>query len=94
MSITIKPALNGWYLIHSEEGEPDQVYVFNGDDDEQAEVEAFAHLLRVVDSLYGPCTSRYSEHRIYVNVAPGDKHISHPDNQEDGDEQSGDVTEL
>ena len=81
--IKIEQAVNGWYLIHSEEGEPDQVYVFNGDDGEQSEVEAFAHLLRVIDSLYGPTTSRYSEHRIYITVAPGDKSSKHPDNQEE-----------
>lgn len=94
MPITIKPALNGWYLTHSEEGEEDQVYVFSADGDEQSEVEAFAHLLRVVDSIYGPSTSRYSEHRIYVNVSPGDKSSKHPDNQEDGDGSDSQVTEL
>lgn len=87
MSITIKPALNGWYLIHSEEGEPDQVYVFNGDDDEQSEVEAFAHLLRVVDSLYGPCTSRYSAHRVYVTIKAGDKHEDYKD-EDDSDSEA------
>jgi hypothetical protein len=83
MSITIESAVNGWYLIHSEEGEPDQVYVFNGEDGEQSEVEAFRDLLATIDTLYGPSTSRYSEHRIYIRIEPGDKHSSHPDNQED-----------
>ena len=85
MSITIRPAVNGWYLTHSSEGEPDEVYVFNGDDGEQSEVEAFAHLLRVIDNIYGPSTGRYSEHRIYIRVEPGDKHSSHPDNATDED---------
>lgn len=86
MSITIESAVNGWYLIHSEEGEPDQVYVFNGEDGEQSEVEAFRDLLATIDTLYGPSTSRYSEHRIYIRIEPGDKHSSHPDNQESEDE--------
>lgn len=83
MSITIESAVNGWYLIHSEEGEPDQVYVFHGEGGEQSEVEAFRDLLATIDTLYGPSTSRYSEHRIYIRIEPGDKHSSHPDNQED-----------
>jgi hypothetical protein len=31
MPITIKQAQNGWLMIHSEEGEPDQLVVFGED---------------------------------------------------------------
>lgn len=85
MSITIKYAENGWLLIHSEEGESDRVYVFSHNGDDKSEVEAFRDLLATVDDIYGPSTSRYSEHRIYIRIEAGDKHSSHPDNREDED---------
>jgi len=30
-------------------------------------------LLFTINDLIGPTTSRYSEHRIYVRIEPGDK---------------------
>lgn len=81
--IKIQYAENGWLLTHSEEGEPDRLHVFSHNDNEQTEAEAFRDLLATVDSIYGPSSSRYSEHRIYIRIEPGDKHSSHPDNQEE-----------
>jgi hypothetical protein len=81
--IKIQYAENGWLLTFSQEGEPDELYVFSHNGHDQSEVEAFRDLLCQVDSIYGPMTSRYSEHRIRIHIEPGDKHSSHPDNQED-----------
>lgn len=86
MPVTINHAQNGWYLIHSEEGEPDRVFVFSHDDTEQSEAEAFQELLCSVLDICGPSISRYSEHRVYIRVEPGDKHSSHPDNLSDEDD--------
>mgnify|MGYP003343983236 CR=1 FL=1 len=88
MSVTIDHAQNGWYLVHSEEGEQDRVFVFSHDDREQSEAEAFQALLYAVLDICGPSSSRYSEHRVYIRVEPGDKHSSHPDNQENEDESN------
>ncbi len=82
MSIVIERAVNGWYLIHTEEGEPDQVYVFDEGDSEETAAHAFSSLLYLVKNTCGLSESRYSPHRIYITVSPGDKHHSHPDNQE------------
>jgi hypothetical protein len=81
--IKIQYATNGWLLTLVEEGEIDKLYVFSHGDSEQSEIEAFRELLTAVHDIYGPTTSRYSEHRIYIRIEPGDKHSSHPDNQED-----------
>jgi hypothetical protein len=52
----------------------DKLYVFSHGDSEQSEVEAFRDLLVSVHDAYGPSTSRYSAHRIYITIRPGDKH--------------------
>jgi hypothetical protein len=76
--IKIQYCENGWLLIHSEEGEPDRLHVFSHDIcSDHSEIEAFAHLLRVVDSIYGPTTSRYSEHRVAIRIERGDKCDDH-----------------
>jgi len=72
--IKIQYAQNGWLLTHSEEGEPDRLFVFSHTESDQSEVEAFRDLLWQVNNIYGPSTSRYSEHRIYIRIEPGDKH--------------------
>jgi len=48
-------------------------------------MEAFVRLLWEVNDLIGPTTSRYSPHRVTIGLEPGDKHSSHPDNQEDAE---------
>ena len=80
--ITIESATNGWILKYKCEDEPADVYVFNADDGHESEIKAFAHLLQVVKNLCGPQESRYSAHRVMIHIEPGDKHSSHPDNQE------------
>ena len=45
------------------------VYQEKYDDD----IECFADFLCYLNDEYGPATSRYSEKRIYISVAPGDK---------------------
>ncbi len=63
----IKPASNGYILV-TESGTT--VYSFEVD----SEVQAFAKLLRDIETEAGPTTSRYDAERIYVEVKPGDKH--------------------
>jgi hypothetical protein len=59
MPITIKQAQNGWLMIHSEEGEPDQLVVFGED------VEDWRDLLITLDDLYGP---QESKQRICISI--------------------------
>jgi hypothetical protein len=71
--IQIRYAHNGWIVQHQEEGEPDKFYVFSHTGNEESEIRAFRDLLVTIQDIYGPVTSRYSEHRIYTVVRPGDK---------------------
>jgi hypothetical protein len=86
--IQLERADNGWILTDHSDTENVRKHVFqeaDGFDVEKNEAEAFASLLWAVKSIMGPSDSRYSEHRVYIKVQPGDKHSSHPDNQEDDD---------
>ncbi|NBP28686.1 MAG: hypothetical protein EBV23_03780 [Flavobacteriia bacterium] len=75
-NVRIRPVLNGWILEIKVDKDQTDRYVFSHDDasGEEQEVKAFAGLLRTLNNLVGPSTSRYSEHRIYVDVQPGDKY--------------------
>jgi len=46
---------------------------------EDNEIEAFAAFLRLLDENYGPMSSRYSDRRIYITVAAGDKNDNFKD---------------
>jgi hypothetical protein len=86
MKVTIETASNGW-LIRTEPSFTDdmpELHVFSHSDsaDTEEEVKAFAKVLWRVNDLIGPTTGRNSKARIYVEVKPGDKHSSHPDNQD------------
>lgn len=86
--IQIERADNGWVLTDHSDTENVRKQVFqeaDGFDVEKSEAEAFASLLWAVKSIMGPSDSRYSAHRVYIDIRPGDKHSSHPDNQEDDD---------
>ena len=83
MKLTIETAANGW-LIRKEPDEVDDrsdLYVFSDADsfDDTDGVKAFAHVLRCLNDLIGPSTSRYSKARVYVEVKPGDKHEDYKD---------------
>lgn len=67
MKITIDTAPNGYVL--SVDGEYVQII-----SDEKGEVQAGADLLRDLTEHLGLAGSRHDEKRIYVTVAPGDKH--------------------
>lgn len=72
MEYHVARAQNGLIVtvIDKELGEENQlVYQENHAD----EVDAFADFLRELLDHYGPQTSRYSDKRIYIKVAPGDK---------------------
>lgn len=73
MSLIIKMVSNGWILEDHSDPEMVRVEVFEGGEREEEEVKAMQRLLWTIDSLVGPTTSRYSEHRIYVRIEPGDK---------------------
>jgi hypothetical protein len=81
--IKLQYATNGWLLTVSEEGEMDKLYVFSHGDSEQSEVEAFRDLLVSVHDAYGPSTSRYSAHRIYITIKKGDKHEDYKDEDDE-----------
>ncbi len=90
--IQIERADNGWILIDHSDTENVRKHVFqeaDGFDVEKSEAEAFASLLWVIKSIMGPSDSRYSAHRVYIDIRPGDKHEDYKDNE---DEQSTDVT--
>lgn len=79
MKIEIEHAKNGWLIraVYSESEQEDaqesDYWVFNHNDDEKSEAEAFASLLWHVKELMGPQDSRYSKHRVMVDIQPGDK---------------------
>lgn len=69
--ITIKRAENGWIL----EGEELGVQLFAYDEDvEGTKEQAAAFLLKSVERELGLEDSRYSKHRIYIEIRPGDKY--------------------
>lgn len=75
MTLTIHSCENGWLIEHEypwEENERTDLYVFQGYE-ELEDVEACADMLRMVNELVGPTTSRYSEKRVHVSTEPGDK---------------------
>lgn len=74
MSLVLKMVSNGWILEDHSDPEFTRIEVFESkEDNEKGEVEAMARLLWTIDSLIGPTTSRYSKHRIYIKIEPGDK---------------------
>lgn len=69
--LVIKRASNGWIL----EGEEVGTQVFEYDEDVDGwKVKAAALLLKAVERELGLEDSRYSKHRIYIEVRPGDKY--------------------
>lgn len=74
MEVLIKNATNGFILEYKTEDEVSPTYVYGGGDTEEEEVSACAAMLRQILSDFGPMTSRYSKHRIYITIAPGDNH--------------------
>ncbi len=64
--------IKSWYDSEETEGPEELVHQERYEDDD--EVEAFADFLSTINDHYGPSTSRYSPKRIYIRVAPGDKH--------------------
>jgi hypothetical protein len=82
--IKIERAANGWIIKHQcDDDEPREFYVYDtGDDSERDTAESFADVLWKIKELIGPQESRYSAHRVVIRIEPGDKHSSHPDNQE------------
>ena len=68
-------AENGWLLKSCEEGERDRYKVFSYDDtfEGDSEAKAFASFLYAIKEEMGPSESRYSKHRVMINIEPGDK---------------------
>ena len=82
--ITIDRAINGWIVTYKDE-EQTHTYVFDDGETEENEANSFSSLLWRVKSLIGPSDSRYSAHRVFIEVRPGDKNENHPDNQEEAE---------
>lgn len=75
MNFNLRRAKNGLILKITDfvDDEKEEV-VFQEKYNEEDDVECFADFLRVLNEYYGPSTGRYSPKRIYIRVAPGDKH--------------------
>lgn len=86
--IKIECVDNGWLLTDETDPDGHRRRVVESNDGmmvnpSKETMEAFCRLLWEVNDLIGPSTSRYSPHRVSITLQPGDKHSSHPDNQED-----------
>ena len=68
MEVKIKMVANGYIVEH-----PESTYVYQDD------IKSFAQMLDQINLDIGPTTSRHSEERIYIRVAPGDKHQNFTD---------------
>ena len=74
MVFTFKTVKNGILLEAKCLSEDPEELVFQEQySDELSELEAFSNFLYLINENYGPTTSRYSEHRIRVILAPGDR---------------------
>jgi hypothetical protein len=75
MFFEIKHVNNGVLLtasyLHIENADHDE-FVYQAIED--GEHEAFVEFLRLICDTYGPSDSRYDDKRIYIVLAPGDKH--------------------
>jgi len=85
--IKIEIVDNGWLLTDESDSEMIKKYVFQEKEDgylyEKNSAEAFAGLLWRIKDLIGPSESRYSAHRIYIDIRPGDKHEDYKDDEDD-----------
>lgn len=70
MKFELEHASNG-IILTVDDGDDKEQYVYQRTD--EGEIEAFAEFLWGILENYGPVTSRYSDKRIYIRVAPGDK---------------------
>lgn len=85
--LKIEVVQNGWLLTDESDPEMVQKYVFQEREDgylyEKNSAEAFAGLLWQIKNLIGPTDSRYSAHRVYIEIKPGDKHADYKDDEDD-----------
>lgn len=75
MKFETRHAANG-VILRVEDENPDALpeeVVYQEQEQEHADIEAFADFLRHILDHYGPTTRRYSPKRIHVVVEPGDK---------------------
>ena len=74
MTITIRPAVNGW-IVTRKDDEVTEAYAYSHNlETDTLDVQAFASMLRDITDWIGPDTSRYSPARVRVFVEPGDKY--------------------
>jgi len=77
LHIDVSPLQNGYQIKVASDGqekEGAQEWVVQRRDDERAEVEAWRDALFEILEAYGPRRDRYSAHRLYLVIAPGDNH--------------------
>ena len=83
MKIIIEGLQNGW-TVAVDDGEnysSDVGFTYDADEtDKAAEVAKFASMLSYITDTIGPTTSRYDKERIYITIAPGDKHEDYTEN--------------
>lgn len=82
MKIIIETIANGW-TVSTDDGENYSSVVgfaYDDNDFESVQVAKFADLLSYIIDSIGPTTSRYDKARIYIKIAPGDKHEDYKEN--------------
>lgn len=67
---------NGFIVVNKSEGIDGEVlYVFQDTvEEEGADADTWAAVLRHLTEAFGPMDNRYSKKRVYVRVEPGDKY--------------------
>ncbi len=62
-------------IVTVEQVDEEFQYVYQTRDDDREDLEAWADLLRILTEQHGPPDQgRHAAHRLYIQVAPGDKH--------------------
>jgi hypothetical protein len=77
--IKIETVDNGWIITDETDPDGPRKFVVECEDllsinPSLETMESFCSLLRRVNDLIGPTTSRYSPHRLKISLEPGDKH--------------------
>jgi len=69
MKVSIKLADNGYVVNYNR-----QIAVIEIDDKDDGEAKAFQELCYILKDLF-IADSRYSKHRVYIEIKPGDKYV-------------------
>jgi hypothetical protein len=79
ITIAISDVANGTKVALQEDGGERVEYVVQASDDERRAVEAWREALQTIYEQHGPGSGRYAAARLWLTVAPGDKHVGFED---------------